>query len=729
MSRVDKIMNALPESKPWQEWLKRTREAPPDLESFPSSPELPNPLATEKNGKKILIKTKEDWYRRRDEIKKLFHRYVLGSIPPPPDNIRPIVLSSRKEGNATVKEISLEFGPDHKARLWMELIIPKGEGPFPVFMTQHNHRAWALVAVTRGYIGCVYAGSDSRDDTDSFLEAYPEHDWSRLTRRAWAAGRCIDYLETLDFVEKDKIALTGHSRNGKQSLIASAIDERISAVISSSSGAGGAMPYRYFSEMHFGEGIELLTRVFPDWFHPRLRFFAGSEDRLPVDNHELIALSAPRPCLLSIALNDNVESVWAMQQTYLAAKKVYEFLNAEDKLRILWRHGSHETWATVIENYLDWCDTHFGRKKFDFKERLIYPCDFNLWKSKSKISVNVSSFPKKGLDDLMVLENGKEVRTIDDWNRRKDEIRRNVRWMLGEEPPYARGSIGLYGSEPEHVARLLGRSWAGDGLEKRGIVFGDYISGDVYMPSGLSSSKEKLPAILWLHPFSFSNGYVAGYCRGEQIFRTLARKGFVVFCFDQIGFGRRIEESENFYDRHPRWSLLGKMVHDTQSALDALLELSFVDRERVYGVGYALGGMVGLHLAAFDDRLAGFACVCGFTPMRMDRPERGTGGVRRWSHLYALLPKLGFFLGSEERIPYDYHALLAMFAPRDLLVVSPELDREATLDDVKKALEEARKVYRLFGMEHKLCHQIPEDYNRFGPEMQSIVIEWLKRII
>jgi len=156
-------------------------------------------------------------------------------------------------------------------------------------MTQHNHRAWALIAVRRGYIGCVYSGADSCDDTDTFAAEYPSYDWSRLARRAWAASRCVDYLATVPSVDMAKIALTGHSRNGKVSLIASAMDQRFAAVIGSSLGAGGTLPSRLFSEQHFTEGIEPITRVFPEWFHPRWRFFVGREDRLPVDMHQLVA--------------------------------------------------------------------------------------------------------------------------------------------------------------------------------------------------------------------------------------------------------------------------------------------------------------------------------------------------------------------------------------------------------------------------------------------------------
>ena len=77
-------------------------------------------------------------------------------------------------------------------------------------------------------------------------------------------------------------------------MIAAAIDERIGAVIAGSTGVGGALPFRLAGECNAAEGIESTTRMFPDWFHPRLRYFAGREDRLPVDGNLLTALIAPR---------------------------------------------------------------------------------------------------------------------------------------------------------------------------------------------------------------------------------------------------------------------------------------------------------------------------------------------------------------------------------------------------------------------------------------------------
>lgn len=722
----EQLRRVLPPSEPWQKWLDESRELPPDFDALPSMHALPDPLVREVNGRARRITTAVEWRERREELKQLFHQWVIGTVPPAPNKVQSRILSERKKTGTTVREVELSFGPNNAAKVRVEVMIPDRPGPLPVFLTQHNHRAWALIALRRGYLACVYAGADSRDDTDSFVAAYPGYDWSRLTRRAWAASRAIDYLiQSVPQADRQRIAITGHSRNGKQALIAAALDERIALVISSSSGAGGTMTARYFAEQHFGESVEKLVRGFPDWFHPRLRFFAGREHKLPVDMHELLALSAPRPLLLSIALNDSVESTWAMQQTYLAALPVYRLLGAEEKMRVMWRPGGHETHPTVIERYLDWCDTQFRRGRYNFPERMIYPTDWEAWQRRNEETVGVAEFAPRSLDATL------SAGSTGEWQQRREGVRRAVRQMFGDAPPFASNPGGDYGKEVPHVAALLGRppiqAAAGQGVEKQQVVFGDYINADIYLPAGLSTSGRKAPAVLWLHPFSFAHGYGAGYRDGEQIFRTLARAGFVVFCFDQVGFGRRVEEVEGFYERYPRWSLAGQMVRDAQAALDVLTALPYVEARQVYGLGYSLGSFVGLHLGAVDDRLAGFAAVSVPPPFRLDTDERETGGIRRWSHLYMLLPRLGFFIGREDRIPYDVPDLIASFAPRPLLVVSPQLDREAPLKHVTASVEAARKVYALYGAAERLEQASPEQYNKFGPDVQALVIDWLKQ--
>jgi pimeloyl-ACP methyl ester carboxylesterase len=719
---LNEMLRIFPKSEPWEQWLKRTGELPPDFDALPSTPFLPDPLRFQ-NGAEVK---RADWPGRRQELLGLFQKYVLGTFPPSPGNVRPADIKSREEDGALIDEVTLEFGPNHAAKLHLELILPKGRPPpFPVFITQDTHRSWALIAVSRGYAGCVYAGADSRDDTANWPALWPQYDWSKLTRRAWAASRCIDYLTNLPTVDPTRIALTGHSRNGKTSLIGAAIDQRVAAVISSSSGAGGACSYRFFSETQFGEGIEFITRSFPDWLHPRLRFFAGRENRLPVDQPELIACIAPRSCLISSALNDSVESIWAIEQTYHSARRVYELLGQGNELNLRYRSGSHETRAEDIETYLDWLDTVFGRGQFPFPDAAIYPT-YEQWQRFSGEKINLKLFPAHGNSGLLLPTNMPPITTVERWMQKREDIRERIRWGLGEPPPFAETAPGKYGAEAAHLATMLGRAAVPNGLQRQSVNFGNYIAGDLYFPTNADTSGRKLAVVIWLHPISNANGYGAGYKRGENPHLALARQGFAVFAFDQIGHGARLEEVGHFYARYPRWSLLGKTVDDTLAAVEALQKIDFIDPKRIIVLGYATGAMAALHAAALDDRISGVVSVAGFTPMRLDGLDKGTGGVARWSRWIPLQPRLGEFIGQESRIPYDYHEVLAMIAPRPVLVFAPRIDYQATLADVKGCVDEAAWVYHLFGARSNLRFQELEDYNRFSPESQKVVYEGLK---
>ncbi len=706
------LRRMLPKSAPWEDWLQRTGELPPDFDTLPGVAELPNPLRFE-NGQPV--KSRKQWRQRRDELLTLFQHYITGTVPPAPGNVRATVSREHAENGSRIRELTLEFGPEHAARLGVELLIPPGKGPFPVFITQDNHRRWALIALSRGYLGCVYAGADSHDDTGAWTKLWPDFDWTKLTRRAWAASRCIDYLETLPEVDRARIALTGHSRNGKTSLIAAAFDERISAVISSSSGAGGACTWRLFSETEFGEGIELITRSFPDWLHPRLRFFVGRENKLPIDQHELIACIAPRAVLISTALNDNVESVWAVEQTRRAALPAFKLTGGADNLNLRYRHGHHPTDAEDIESYLDWLDGKFGQSRRRIADPPILPT-YEDWLQASGERIKPREFPKRGLDDLLRAPDGSAV-TAATWPRKREEILGRVEQMLGTPPPRASDPSGDYGAESKPVAVLLGRDSVPARVVKQGLSFGNYVAGDLYFPTNVAGTDRRLPAFIWLHPISVSNGYAAGYRRGEQPFLALTRSGYAVFAFDQIGNGNRLEEVRNFYRRYPHWSLLGKTVSDVSAAVDALSANPHIDPAQIYVVGYGTGAFAALHAGALEPRLAGVIAVGGLTPLRWDTAATGTGGVARWSRWLPLVPRLGAFVGEEARIPYDLHELMALVAPRPVLVITPGVDYQSTFEYLRAAVTEARKVFTLLGKPEGLVFQRTDDYNHFSPEL------------
>ena len=718
MTRLDSLLRMLPDHPPFTEWLQRTGELPPAYDRLPADARVRSVLEPRLDDGQIkTIETVDAWRAERNRLLQALQHWFFGTFPEDPGPVMPTEITESGVPGGHQRTLVLRFGPDQKARLYMELYLPDGPGPFPVFMTQDNHRMWAMIAFRRGYAAVVYAGADSRDDTDSFREAWPECDWSKLLRRGWAAGRCLDYLQTLPQIDMDRIVLTGHSRNGKASLMGAAVDERISAVISSSSGVGGSMPSRECGEHQFAEGIENITRVF-DWFHNRWRFFAGREHLAPVDMHHLIAMTAPRPCLLSVAENDDVENMWAAQRAYLACRPLWALYGRENALGILWRPGNHDTHTAIIEQYLDWCDLQFGRREGTWTTTLRLPWDWEQWKARYRGALPES--PAEAWDAPSRAERWHTPMTPD----RRAAVAQTVRVFLGLDVPRGHPPIMDYGRNPDYVQKMLGQGSAAKDVDRQSVVFGDYLHADLYAPSGWLTDGRKHPAMLWLPPWNIPSGYSAAYRRGEPFQQTCARAGYIVFCYDPIGTGRRVREAEGFYDRYPDSSLLGFMVRDAMAALDALEEHTAVDRGQIYVAGYALGALAALHLAAVDERPAGWALSCPPLPFRLDTNPFRTGGTARWSRDSMLLPQLGLYEGREAQLPYDLDDLYACIGAKRLAIVSPKFDRFAPSPGRDLWLKAVEEICRDRGT--RLVIRQPHGYNHFDETAQRELLEALQ---
>jgi dienelactone hydrolase len=256
--------------------------------------------------------------------------------------------------------------------------------------------------------------------------------------------------------------------------------------------------------------------------------------------------------------------------------------------------------------------------------------------------------------------------------------------------------------------------------------FGDQLFGYVYYPSDENGGlrKKSLPVMIWLHEYDYSRGFSSDHDI-ESILTKATERGWAVFTFDMLGCGNRIEEGTRFYERYPHWSKMGKMVTDVRAAVDALSNFDFIDSTKIYVSGYSLGAAVGLYSAALDDRIAGVVSVAGFTPMRTNTTGRGTEGIMAFSHLHGLMPRLGFFVGNEEKIPCDFNELLACISPRPVLVISPVMDRQAHFRDIERCVGQVKDVYGLFEKRDNIQLFSPEDYNRFSPEMRERMFEWL----
>ena len=197
--------------------------------------------------------------------------------------------------------------------------------------------SWSLEQVIdAGYaVATVYYGdivsdrSDVREGVQNFIKSGQpaEHDWGAIAAWAWGLQRIVDYLATDADIDASRVVVFGHSRLGKAALLAAAFDERVAMVIPNQAGCGGTAPSR--SANPKAETVKIITTRFPHWFTPTFSKFRESVDKIPFDQHALIALMAPRP----VFLNNAVEDQWAdpdgQFKVLVAADPVYKLLGSE----------------------------------------------------------------------------------------------------------------------------------------------------------------------------------------------------------------------------------------------------------------------------------------------------------------------------------------------------------------------------------------------------------------
>lgn len=195
---------------------------------------------------------------------------------------------------------------------------------------------------------------DKRKRGGGIYDVFPGGTFGALAAWAWGYHRCVDFLHTLSFIDKNKIAETGHSRGGKTVLLAGATDERIALVNDNGSCAGGSASFRYVGDG--GETLNIIN-VFPSWFGTGLQSYLDREDELPFDQHCLLATMAPRPLLLTYATDDRWSNPEGMVQCAWAAGEVFKFLGATDNIAFHLRPGGHahglEDWS-VLMDFIAW---------------------------------------------------------------------------------------------------------------------------------------------------------------------------------------------------------------------------------------------------------------------------------------------------------------------------------------------------------------------------------------
>jgi len=369
--------------------------------------------------------------KRRPELLGLFEEQVYGRAPRPPHaltryEVRSVVTNALG-GQATRKEISILLagttaGPRIELLLYVPNHAPKSVPAFLGLNFNGNHavttergvrlsdrwmvgeRSSCIVSnrateacrgieasrwqiekiVARGYALATFNYGDVEPDFAAGWKlgvraalssagtnaTFKPDEWGAISAWAWGLSRALDYLETDHAVDAKRVTVIGHSRLGKTALWAGARDERFAIVISNDSGEGGAA----LARRRFGERTANLNKAFPHWFCGNFKQYSEREDALPVDQHELIALIAPRPVYVASATKDRWADPLGEFLAAQGAERVYQLFNkpglgvdlqpAADRpvgefVGYHLRTGEHDVTAYDWEQYLNFADRHF----------------------------------------------------------------------------------------------------------------------------------------------------------------------------------------------------------------------------------------------------------------------------------------------------------------------------------------------------------------------------------
>ena len=402
----------------------------PAPEKLSAHAALPDPLVASDGSK---ITSKEDWTSKRvPELRALFQHYMYGQQPPTGPVVGKILRIDRAAlgGKATLKEVAVNMGRGEPVHLLM--VVPnRREKPMPCFLGLNFSGNYALVAdplvqMPRGWVSEKYAGAPdnhageagrgkqidawaikqsidrgyavatffngdvvpdklelAREKLKDFLprgvSAEAEDAPATIMVWAWAFSRMIDYLATDRDIDARRIAVVGHSRNGKTALLAAAMDKRIALVIPSQAGCGGTAPSRVAPELAAlnangrptVETVAVINKSFPHWFCGNFKPFGEAPEKLPFDQHELIALCAPRPVLISCAVEDVWSNPPGQFEMLKAADPVYKLLAGDglgaetapevgkllaSRLGYYIRPGKHSMTADDWKVWLDYAD-------------------------------------------------------------------------------------------------------------------------------------------------------------------------------------------------------------------------------------------------------------------------------------------------------------------------------------------------------------------------------------
>ena len=392
---------------------------------------LPDPLL-KADGTRVT--TAQEWMNhQRTAILDIFKKYEYGEIIPNPEILWFEQLTRRDDaldGLAIRKEIRIHVGMANGRTVAFDMLLYLPQGaeshPVPAFLglnfkgnhattteedvhptgldmqdnadeaTIREHRGiqaerWCFKeTVARGYASATICYHDIfRDQVgyaqnsifrlfyDEVVMEQVNETYTPIGAWAWGLSRGFDCLAAQKDILQGSIAVHGHSRLGKTSLWTGAIDTRFAMVISNDSGCcGGALHRRKYGENLSQHFQSHLNHKVPVWFVNRLDEYLWREEELPFDQHELMALSAPRPLAIATATEDQVADPRGEFLAAKAASEIYQLfgsaglpadempvpdLNITGDISFHYRTGKHDQTPQDWAHYLDLADIYLAK--------------------------------------------------------------------------------------------------------------------------------------------------------------------------------------------------------------------------------------------------------------------------------------------------------------------------------------------------------------------------------
>lgn len=375
-----------------------------------------------------IVSSVKQWEeKRRPELLEFFSTYMFGKVPEITEvsSLGTVVTTENAlNGKAIRKDILIyPLGNHREFQINLQIYLPKTapKNPVPIFLAMNIYpnfvvcedaeidrpdsmliangkltkscergkmsNFWQLEKILdRGYGLATFGYQDIvLDDAEAFYNGFPSlfykpgqrfpnpDEWGAISLWAWQMSKVMDYIMSDSMIDNKEVIAIGHSRLGKTALWAAAQDKRFAMAISSGSGCGGAA----ISRRQYGETIEAINQRYPHWFCGNFKQFDNREQFMPFDQHELIALIAPRPVYIGCAEDEKWEDPKGEFLSGKEASVVYHLYGltglecdemppvdhpiASGNIGYHVRKGKHTMNEYDWEQYLNFADYHFQK--------------------------------------------------------------------------------------------------------------------------------------------------------------------------------------------------------------------------------------------------------------------------------------------------------------------------------------------------------------------------------